>query len=572
MGHDATAPRIAVILVVDQVGSTSFLVTHGEAEAGRVTAEQGDAVHHIVDAMGGRVEASTGDGYVASFGLGSAALDAAVEIQRVAERLSAHYPEPVQLRVGVAIGEVHHDGAELRGWPFFLATRLCDSAPDGAILVSTTLLDVVATRSTHALGQRHTLTLKGVGEPTDAIEIEWQTAHDDHDVALDPDLAVLDQRPWVGRTDTVRALLDAVTAEHRPGLVVVAGEPGAGKSRLIARVAAEATAHRHPVLYGSAPRDPRSSYEPVITALRSALTALPPDVRSSVLVGSAGRELTRLLPDLGGPGREILRVAEGPGANRLLLEAIGEVLARLAEHAHGVTFVIDDVQWADDETMATIRHLAGPDRPERVGVVAVIRAADTDRLTELMADAARRSDLLQLDVAGLSADEIAELVSHGQPGLGEDEISRAADYLANRTGGNALFVTSLVQHPDWLDADLTGDGESQLPVELSVAIAERLASLDPADVATLTSASVIGQRFAARQLVDIAGVTPDQLAATIGRARQAGLLQDLGAGDVGFVHDLVRRALLPAVDSFERAVIHRAVAERFDHEPEPDVA
>ncbi len=203
-----TAPRIAVILVMDQVVSTHFFVTHGEAEAARVTSEHGDAVRRNVEALGGSVEGSTGDGYITSFGLATAALDAAVEIQRAAQRLSLRYPEPVEVRIGVAIGEVHHDGTDLRGWPFFQASRLCDAAPDGAILASRTLLDVAAGRIDHPLGAVHHLQLKGFDEPSEAVEVEWQRTTEADEVLLNPELA--------GRSATVGGSLEhGGTADRR---------------------------------------------------------------------------------------------------------------------------------------------------------------------------------------------------------------------------------------------------------------------------------------------------------------------------------------------------------------------
>ncbi len=555
---------------MDQVDSTHFFVTHGEAWATRVTSEHGEAVRLIVDALGGSVEASTGDGYIASFGLASAALDAAVEIQRAAQRLSRGYPEPVEVRVGVAVGEVHHDGIDLRGWPFFLASRLSDAAPDGTIVVSRTLLDVVAAGTEHTLGQVHHLQLKGIDQPTEAVEIEWERSGVIGEVLLNPELAVIEERPWVGRSEPVARLLDAVTGPSPPRLVVLAGEPGAGKSRLIARFAAEAARADHLVLYGAAPRDPGSSHAPVVTALRSGLGALRPEVRSSVLAGTAGRELSRLVPDLGGPGREVLHPVEGAGAQRLLLDGISEALYRLAEQANGLTFVVDDLQWADDTALAMVRHLTGPEGPAGVTVLGVVRSSDLAGLTTLIADVGRHDEVLRLDLPGLPPAAIATLVSEAQPTLGEHEVRRTAEFLSERTGGNALFVTSLLHHPDWIDAEGSGGGRRELPAELSVAIVERLESLDEDDVATLTAASVIGQRFPARLLADVVERTPASIGSTVRRARRGGLLQDLGGGEMEFVHDLVRLALMPPDDSVELALLHRTIAEQLEDGPESD--
>ncbi len=570
MSDATTAPRIAVILVMDQVGSTHFFVTHGEAEAARVTSEHGDAVRRNVEALGGSVEGSTGDGYIASFGLATAALDAAVEIQRAAQRLSRRYPEPVEVRIGVAIGEVHHDGTDLRGWPFFQASRLCDAAPDGAILASRTLLDVAAGRIDHPLGAVHHLQLKGFDEPSEAVEVEWQRTTEADEVLLNPELAVLDQRPWVGRENTVGRLIDAVTGSDPPRLVIVAGEPGAGKSRLIARLAAEAAALDHRVLYGATPREPSSSHAPIVAALRSGLAGVPPEVRSSVLAGSAGRELSRLLPDLGGPGRELLHPAEGAGAQRLLLDGIAETLERLAGHGNRLTFVVDDLQWADDTAMATVRHLAGPEGPPGVTVVGVVRSGDVAGLTTLMADVGRRDDVLRIDLPGLPSTDIAALLREVDPALGQDEVRQTAELLAERTGGNALFVTSLLHHPDWLEANGAAGGGA-LPAELSIAIAERLTSLGDDDVVALTAAAVIGQRFPARLLAEVLDRPATSIGATVRRARQGGLLQDLGGGELEFVHDLVRRELMPPDDGFELAVLHRTIAEQLEQMPDPDV-
>ncbi|MGI9614717.1 MAG: ATP-binding protein [Acidimicrobiales bacterium] len=568
MDADLAAGAIVAILVVDQVGSTRFNIAHGDGAAGRVATDHIDAVRTIANALGGSLEKSTGDGALVSFKLGTAALDAAIEIQRTMERLSRRYVEPVEVRVGIAVGEVHRHHGEMRGWPLIHATRLCDAADDGSILVSKTLVDLLATNSQHTLLRLLELDLKGLDAPSAAWEVEWRLTSRNPRIRMNPELGRIDERPWCGREEELSTLLDSVLAAKAARLVVIGGEPGAGKTRLVARFATECMQQDHLVVYGAAPRELRSSYVPLVAALRSVLGSLDGDVIAALLAGNTGRELARLLPELGGVGREVLHATDGLGSQRLLIEAISDALGQLSAYAGGLTLVVDDLQWADDLTIAVLRYITGPSGPAGVTVVAAVRSTEPEMPTEFFADVARRGEVVQIDLGGLPVEDITTLVAAARPGLDIGQAVEAASLIYERTAGNALFVTSLVGESDSFRQGDPMPDDAGLSSELSTAIQERLARFDDDDLVALSMAAVVGQQFAATLWGEIAELVPRDIAALIRRATRAGIVHEIGDGIVEFSHDLVRTALLPAADSYELAVVHHTIAEVMAADPE----
>ena len=218
-------------------------------------------------------------------------------------------------------------------------------------------------------------------------------------------------------------------------MVLLGGEAGSGKSRLVREFAAEVAADGALVLYGSCDAEVRTPYGAFVEALDQLARATEPDELRAAL-GGGGSDLTRLLPDLGARVGGLPPAAEAdPDTERHRLHtAVAELLDGITQR-RPVLLVLEDVHWADAPTLLLMRHLARAGSA-RMLLLATFRDTEADvpdTLSETLADL-RRYDSIRLGLHGLSGDEVAEFV---RSAAGEDlgpalRRARAGDPRAHR--------------------------------------------------------------------------------------------------------------------------------------------
>lgn len=167
-------PVVAAIVFTDVVGSTARDRRLGPLRAEELRRSLLRTTTEIVDRHGGRLVKSTGDGFLSTFGTPSSAVDAAVAFQQAAAEAGRGRPDPVELRVGIAVGEVTTDErGDCFGLPVVEAARLCDAAQAGEIIVSH-LVRRLCQSSAHPLRDVGSLALKGFNVPVEASVVEWR--------------------------------------------------------------------------------------------------------------------------------------------------------------------------------------------------------------------------------------------------------------------------------------------------------------------------------------------------------------------------------------------------------------
>src|SRR4051794_8303844 len=193
-------------------------------------------------------------------------------------------------------------------------------------------------------------------------------------------------------------------------MVLVGGEPGSGKSRLVRELSARATAGGAQVVEGGCDAVFRTPYQPFAEALGALVRALPDDLVAATIAPRA-TELARILPDPGPPAGAP-PVSSDPDTERHRTHiAVGELL-RVAGESRPLVLVMEDLHWADVATLHLLRHLARPG-DARLLVVATFRDTEADvpsELAETLADLRRSETVVRLRLDGLSAPEIDELV------------------------------------------------------------------------------------------------------------------------------------------------------------------
>jgi DNA-binding CsgD family transcriptional regulator/tetratricopeptide (TPR) repeat protein len=386
--------------------------------------------------------------------------------------------------------------------------------------------------------------------------------------------------PFAGRTaelETLRTLMPRAEGEGRR-VVLLGGEPGSGKSRLVREFAGEAATDGALVLYGACDAVVRTPYGPFVEALEHlARNTDPSELRRAV--GAGGGELIRLLPDLA------LRVGDLPPPAKAdpdterhrLHTAVTDLLTEVTRRSPAL-LIIEDGHWADGPSLMLLRHLTRAAGHARVLVIATFRDTEADvpeALSETLADLRRSDDVVRLRLVGLSGDEVAEFVRSAAGGDLGPELRELADVVHDLTKGNPFLVCEL-----WRTFVETGaveliDGTIRLtrppaeigsPESVREVVSQRLARLSPVTTDLLELGATAGSEFELDVVRSAAGLDEAKLLAALDEAVRSGMLEELPAPGLAyrFTHELVRRALYDRLSGMRRAELHLRVGEALE--------
>lgn len=546
----------ATILFCDVVGSTEQRVRLGDNAADALHARVDAAMRNAVTDGGGTIVKGEGDGVMAVFASATAAVDAAVHIQRRID--AAPLDQAVEVRVGLASGDVSEAGGDYFGLPVVTAARLCGAAVPGQILCSAIVQVLAGSRPACPISPVGALELKGIDGPVEVFEVGWAPATSTP--PLPRELRVPDDDPFVGRADQLRVLHDGL-ADAADGLtmVFVAGEPGVGKTRLVAEFARHAHADGATVLFGRNDEDLGVAFQPWIEALERHLLSLDDDRLHATLdrLGDAAPELGRILPALRSRAPDLPPPLELSGAHidgedgglrHRLFDAIVAALTAVETSAPTI-LVLDDLHWGGRETLFVLRHLLRTGQELPLLVIGTYRDTDLARthpLAEFLADLQRSHPGVRITLGGLAETDIRQLASD------HDDIDEARlGELSTATGGNAFFVRALLRHLDEAEA-----GE-RVPEGIREVVGRRLSRLGDDANEILALAAVAGSDFDVTVLEHAAG--RDVLPA-LEAALDAGLVEEADQGTCRFQHALVRQTLLEELTSMRRTRNHGLLA------------
>jgi DNA-binding CsgD family transcriptional regulator/tetratricopeptide (TPR) repeat protein len=376
-----------------------------------------------------------------------------------------------------------------------------------------------------------------------------------------------DDAPIVGRVDELGRLLAHVqrAAEGRSSAVLLAGDAGVGKTRLLDELGARAAERGVRVLTGHCvdlgdvglpylpfvdllrpvAGDPElapvSSANPVLAGLLAGRASGPPPV----LPAGEGRELSRPLPNRATPQP----VDDG----RLqLFESVAGLICELATTAP-LLIVLEDVHWADRSSRDLLRYLLSRLVDEPVAVVASYRADDLHRrhpLRPLLAELVRLPAVERIELTPLPDADVGTLVR----GLAAPEgglTESAVDDVVARAEGNAFYAEEL------LAARLHGEA---LPLGLTDVLLARVEQRSPAAQQVLRIAAVAGRRVRHELMAAIGGLTTGELEDALAEAVHTHLLVVSEDGRYRFRHALLREAVLADLLPGERVRLHASIA------------
>ncbi len=374
--------------------------------------------------------------------------------------------------------------------------------------------------------------------------------------------------PFVGRTEEL-ALLSRLWAETRQGtrhIVLVGGDPGVGKTRLVTEFAHHAHDGGAAVLYGRADEEATLTYQPFIEALRHwAINAAPADLQRDL--GPNAPVLASLVPEIAVRLPTPAATGGGEVVRDRLFDAVTGTLAAIASHRPTV-LVIDDLQWADPGSLLMLRHIARSAHRGGLMVLATYRETEpSPTLAETLADLGRERLFERLRLSGLSSAEVAEMVAAIRGGGPEPELAGA---IHEDTGGNPFLVEALVKQ---MGPREEGPGQPPprreaiyargIPELVREAVAHRVGELGPGVAEVLEVASVIGREFEAELLVEVGERPADEVTAALEAAVAAGLLTDVpGTLDhYAFSHALFRQTVYAEIPKRQRAMLHGRLAD-----------
>jgi len=363
----------------------------------------------------------------------------------------------------------------------------------------------------------------------------------------------------VGREREMAQLRAAVarTSAGEPGVVLVGGEAGVGKSRLLEAAFGSADGVR--VLTGGCIEVGGESlpFVPVVEALRTLTRTTPPHDLDRLL-GPARRELARLLPELA--------VDDSPpgsatGSTAQLFELLLGVLGRLGAE-QPLVLVVEDLHWADRSTLDLVAFLVRALQGTRVLLVLTYRSDEVDRRSPLRPLLSGWERLRGVERLQLERFDRAEVTAQMGAILGAPPTPAMVEVVFDRSEGNAFFVEELVR------TVREGADEHELPPSLRDVLMSRAERLSGPAQRLLRTAAVAGRWVPERLLAEVAAVSPAELYEALREAVDSSLLVVDGAGrGYAFRHALTRDAVYEDLLPGERVELHTAYAEAVDRNP-----
>jgi DNA-binding SARP family transcriptional activator len=380
--------------------------------------------------------------------------------------------------------------------------------------------------------------------------------------------------PLHGRDDELRRLLAAyeTAAAGAANVVTVLGEAGIGKTRLLHELAAGARRHGALVLWG---RCLEGAWVPPYQAFVEAITGYATQAGATRLradLGPAAGPLTQLVPEL----RELLgdvRTAEPlqPDEERLrLLDAVARFLAGLTAHGP-VVLVLDDLQWADDSTLMTLRHIARVLVGHRLLLFGAYRTGEVGpELVEVLGALRTETEVTAVRLHGLATDPLRGMLG----ALAAAPVSAAlADTIQQETRGNPFFAREVLRHllesqAVQLDAEGALEGGLLLeavPEGLRDVLRRRRAHLTPDANRLLDVAAGFDGPFPFAAVAEVAELEDAAALAALDEVLDAGLIEsDVAPERYQFDHALIRHTVYADLNPSRRVRLHRRLAHALD--------
>ncbi len=559
-------------LFTDIEGSTRLLKRLG-ARYADVLEEHHRLLRRVFAEFDGREVDTQGDALFVAFPRAKDAVAGAVAAQQA---LAAHaWPDEVDVRVrmGLHTGEPIVGSDRYVGLGVHTAARVCSTGHGGQILLSSVTRalvedDLPECTSLRDLGEH---LLKDLERPERLYQLAVEGLPQQFPAlkATEPSAG----SAFIGRTRELNELLtcleDALSGRGR--LVLVAGEPGIGKSRLADELSTRARARGARIVVGRCwEAGGAPAYWPWVQALRSYISETGADSLRAEL-GRGVADVAEILPEL----REILTdLPEAPpleseGARFRLFDSTASFL-RNAANSRPLVIVLDDLHAADTPSLLLLQFVAGELAESRIMILGCYRDVDptvNDALASTLAQVSRERVARTLELPGLAEADVASFI---ELSTGVEPPETLVTSIRRETEGNPLFVGELLR---LLVAEgrlsEVRDGTSKrlaIPQGVRSVIGRRLGRLSQECRHVLTLASVLGREFSLHALELVSERSRETLLEVLDEAAAERVVGEVpgAVGRLRFTHALIRDTLYDELPATRRLRLHARVGKALE--------
>ncbi|WP_345695588.1 ATP-binding protein [Kitasatospora terrestris] len=358
----------------------------------------------------------------------------------------------------------------------------------------------------------------------------------------------------MGREREMRSLVEGL--RDAPAVVLVEGEGGVGKSRLLREAAARLEGGGLVLLRGWChPLREPLPFGPVVDALRDAHTLFGPETYFSPATAVLAPFIPELAPRLPVPGPEI----DGQARRQQLMRAVHDLLRALGP----VVLMVEDLHWADEATRDLLLLLAR-NPPPKLRMALTYRRGDLSGDRGVLGSPYRRPVGVggaEIALSPLTEEHVRELAASA---IGPAAAARLGHELYERSGGLPLAAEEdllvLTKRAAKDGKGLTLE-DTAVPRVLQEAVNSRVAGLDPAAVSVVQAAAVLAVPASEEQLTRMAGLTDEQGEQALTEDLSADVLVERGPGRYGFRHVLARRAVYERILGPRRRRLHLRAIE-----------
>jgi class 3 adenylate cyclase/tetratricopeptide (TPR) repeat protein len=566
--------RHVTVLFSDIVNSTGIASQLDPEDWQELSAEYLRAGADAVSRFGGYVAQFLGDGMLVYFGFPEAqenaperAVRAGLTILEAVDALNRRSKDErkrLAFRVGIHTGEVviGHDGSgnpELFGKTTNVAARVQADAEPGTLFITAPVHRLVS--GLFVVEQRGARQLKGVPEPIELFRVRQASGVRDRFHAAAASTGLI---PFVGREEELE-LLWRRWERARDGegqVVVIIGEPGIGKSRLIEEMHARLAQVPHTwIECGCHQLLQNTPLHPVIEMLRQGFPYLPDDsteVRIKALESAlelVGMRPANTLPliapllDLQVPATYPLRLTTPDQQHKRLIATLAQWLFGLARE-QAVVIAIEDLQWADPSSIELAHLLSEQNATAPVLILCTTRS-------EFRVPWQLHAHHAYLTLSPLTRRETRAMVE--EVAVRGHLSSETIDAVVDRTGGIPLFIEELTR----LMIDSQGRAEREIPPTLHDSLAARLGRVGSArEIAQI--GAVVGREFNYELMRAVSGLPESELQTQLTRLTDADILYVRGVPPEAlyrFKHALLREAAYEALLKTRRRELHARVAQ-----------
>ena len=379
-------------------------------------------------------------------------------------------------------------------------------------------------------------------------------------IGREPEMAVL-----------TAALDDALSG--RGQMVMLAGEPGIGKTRLAQELASHAESLGAQVLWGWCyEQQGAPPYWPWVQPIRSYIQQT--DAESlGIQMGPGAADISEIIPEVREklPNIESVPPLDPQQARFRLFDSISQFL-KAAARSKPLLLILDDLQWADQPSLLLLEFLATQVSDSRIMLAGTYRDTEISLdhpLSKSLAQLARSDSYRRLKLSGLEGEYVRQLIEEISGEEPSDDLVRA---IYGHTEGNPFFMTEIIRLIGERgqiggEAELIHAGGLEVPQSVLEVIGQRLNRLSTECQNALTTGAVVGRQFGFRLLGQLNQETSeDQLLMLMDEALAAYLIQEVpGQGDVyQFSHALVQQTLRERLSTSRRVRLHVKIGESLE--------